>query len=113
MAGFEDLRDWIDDLEERRDLKRIRAEVDWDEELGAITREVSSQSGPALLFENIKGHRNTSLPPPVYQRHRHAASACAGSSACRKRRSYREMVRIFKERFSQAGEAGQREQAGR
>ena len=48
--AFEDLRDWIDDLEERRDLRRIGAEVDWDEELGAITREVSSQSGPALLI---------------------------------------------------------------
>ena len=30
------------------------AEVDWDEEIGAITREISSQTGPALLFENIK-----------------------------------------------------------
>ena len=38
--AFADLRDWIDDLDERRDLKRIGAEVDWDEELGAITREV-------------------------------------------------------------------------
>ena len=26
-----DLRDWIDDLEERNDLKRITAEVHWDE----------------------------------------------------------------------------------
>ncbi len=54
-----DLREWIDDLEERNDLKRITAEVDWDEEIGAITREISSQFGPALLFENIKGHRQT------------------------------------------------------
>jgi UbiD family decarboxylase len=54
-----DLRDWIDDLEERNDLKRITAEVDWNEEIGAITREISSQFGPALFFENIKGHRQT------------------------------------------------------
>ena len=54
-----DLREWIDDLDERNDLKRITAEVDWDEEIGAITREISSQFGPALLFENIKGHRQT------------------------------------------------------
>ena len=53
-----DLREWIDDWE-RNDLKRITAEVDWDEEIGAITREISSQFGPALLFENIKGHRQT------------------------------------------------------
>jgi 4-hydroxy-3-polyprenylbenzoate decarboxylase len=54
-----DLREWIDDLEERNDIKRITAEVHWDEEIGAITREISSQFGPALLFENIKGHRQT------------------------------------------------------
>ena len=54
-----DLREWIDDLEERNDLKRIKAEVDWNEEIGAITREISSQHGPALLFENIKDHRQT------------------------------------------------------
>ena len=58
MAG-RDLRDFIDDLEERNELQRIKAEVDWNEELGAITREVSSQYGPALLFENIAGHKNT------------------------------------------------------
>ena len=69
MAG-RDLRDFIDDLEERNELQRIKAEVDWNEELGAITREVSSQFGPALLFENITGHKNTLLPPAVYQRHR-------------------------------------------
>ena len=39
MAG-NDLRDFINDLEERNDLQRIRVEVDWNEELGAITREV-------------------------------------------------------------------------
>ena len=54
-----DLREWIDDLEERNDLKRIKAEVDWDEEIGAITREISSQHGPALFFESIKDHRQT------------------------------------------------------
>jgi 4-hydroxy-3-polyprenylbenzoate decarboxylase len=50
VVAFNDLREWIDDLEERNDLKRVKAEVDWDEEIGAITREISSQFGPALLF---------------------------------------------------------------
>jgi UbiD family decarboxylase len=58
-VAFADLRDWIGDLEERRDLKRIGAQVDWDEEIGALTREVSSRGGPALLFENIKDHTQT------------------------------------------------------
>ena len=57
--AFKDLREWISLLEEKGDLKRIGVEVDWDEEIGAITREISSQTGPALLFENIKGFRDT------------------------------------------------------
>ena len=40
-----DLRDWIDDLEERNDLKRITAEVNWDEEIGAITRRYQASLG--------------------------------------------------------------------
>ncbi len=56
---IKDLREWMDLLEEKKDLKRVKVEVDWDEEIGAITREVSSQYGPALLFENIKDHRET------------------------------------------------------
>ena len=50
-----DLREWIDDLEERNDLKRITAEVDWDEEIGAITREISSQFGPRCCSRTSKG----------------------------------------------------------
>jgi len=49
-VAFEDLRDWIDDLEERKDLQRVDVEVDWDEELGAITREVSSQVRSGAIF---------------------------------------------------------------
>jgi UbiD family decarboxylase len=51
-----DLRDWISYLEAQGQLQRITAQVDWDEELGTLTRKVSGQAGPALLFENIKGY---------------------------------------------------------
>jgi len=54
-----DLREWIALLEEKGELKRICAEVDWDEELGAIARRNSHKGGPALLFENIKGYKDT------------------------------------------------------
>lgn len=54
-----DLREWIALLEEAGELKRIKAEVDWNGELGAITRINSRRGGPALLFENIKGYKNT------------------------------------------------------
>ena len=54
--AFKDLREWIGKLEESGELKRIGAEVDWDLEMGAITRKMMDKSGPALLFENIKGY---------------------------------------------------------
>ncbi len=56
---LKDLRDWIDYLEAKSELKRITTEVDWSEEIGAICRKVSCLEGPALLFENIKGYQNS------------------------------------------------------
>ena len=55
--NFMDLRQWIGLLEKEGELRRIGALVDWDRELGAITRRVLEKKGPALLFENIKGYR--------------------------------------------------------
>jgi 4-hydroxy-3-polyprenylbenzoate decarboxylase len=97
--AFNDLRAWIDDLEERNDLQRIRAQVDWDEEIGAITREVSSQSGPALLFENITDHKNT------FCRRLFTNGTGTRERVCRfigvaESTSYRDMVAVFKDRFS-------------
>lgn len=94
-----DLRQWIDHLEERNELKRIRAEVDWDEEIGAITREVSSQYGPALLFEKIKDHQNTGC------RRLFTNGTGTKGRVCRilglaEGVSYREIVATLKERFS-------------
>ena len=53
--GFLDLRQWVANLEQQGELRRITAEVDWDREIGAITRRVLEKKGPALLFENVKG----------------------------------------------------------
>ena len=97
--AFADLRDWINDLDERRDLKRIAAQVDWNEEIGAVTREISSQGGPALLFENIKDHKSTVC------RRLFTNGTGTRERVCRfigvpESTSYREMVPIFKERFS-------------
>jgi 4-hydroxy-3-polyprenylbenzoate decarboxylase len=55
--GFMDLRQWIALLENEGELRRIHAEVDWDRELGTITRKVLERKGPALLFETIKDYR--------------------------------------------------------
>jgi len=73
--AYDDLRDWIKTLEKHGELKRIREEVSPDLEITEITDRVSkigaasgkavqspamkgnyAAGGPALLFENIKGH---------------------------------------------------------
>ena len=56
--GFLDMRQWMANLEQQGELRRIKAEVDWDREIGAITRRVLEKKGPALLFENIKGYED-------------------------------------------------------
>jgi UbiD family decarboxylase len=54
--GGPDLRSWLTTLEAAGELRRLRARVDWDEELGAITRVNMALGGPALLFERIAGY---------------------------------------------------------
>ena len=57
--AVKDLREWIARLDQEGELRRISTEVDWNGEIGAVTRKVYSKNGPALLFENIKGYKNT------------------------------------------------------
>src|SRR5437870_4338725 len=54
--SFVDMREWITRLDTEGELRRIKAEVVWDRELGAIARRVLEKKGPALLFERIKGY---------------------------------------------------------
>ena len=56
--GFLDMRQWMAQLEQHGELRRIKAEVDWDREIGAVTRRMLEKKGPALLFENIKGYKD-------------------------------------------------------
>jgi phenylphosphate carboxylase alpha subunit len=53
---FSDLRAYIDALETENELVRIKKEVDWNLELGAIIRRSYDLKAPAPLFENIKGY---------------------------------------------------------
>ncbi len=54
---FNGLRGWIDALKQAGELQEIDVEVDWDRELGTITRKAfGNGDGPALLFRNIKGY---------------------------------------------------------
>ncbi len=62
--AYNDLREWITALDKAGELKRIKAEVDPVLEVTEITDRVSKwgarngqgPGGPALLFENVKGH---------------------------------------------------------
>ena len=53
---FNDLRDFIADLEARGELVRIKAEVDPNLEMTEIADRTLRGGGPALLFENPKGY---------------------------------------------------------
>jgi len=56
---FGDLRGWIAHLRREGELHEVSAEVDWDRELGAITRRAFGNGhGPALLFSNIKDYQH-------------------------------------------------------
>lgn len=54
--NYKDLRDFISKLETLGELKRISVEVDPHLEITEICDRVLQQQGPALLFENPKGH---------------------------------------------------------
>ncbi|MEK6593987.1 MAG: 4-hydroxy-3-polyprenylbenzoate decarboxylase [Pseudomonadota bacterium] len=53
---YRDLRDFLAQLEARGELKRIAVEVDPRLEMTEICDRVLKAGGPALLFENPKGH---------------------------------------------------------
>jgi len=57
--SFSNLRDFIDHLERRGDLRRVRAPVEPVLEITEICQRTLRQDGPALLFENPK---NASIP---------------------------------------------------
>ncbi len=54
--AYDDLRDWIKALEKAGELRRISEEVSPELEITEITDRVTKNGGPALLFENVKGH---------------------------------------------------------
>lgn len=55
MKIFENLRDYIAELDKQGQLLQINQEVDCNLELGAIMKKNNNQKGPALLFNKLKG----------------------------------------------------------
>ncbi len=53
---YKDLRDFISQLEQKGELKRIQYQADPDLEITEICDRTLKQEGPALLFENPKGY---------------------------------------------------------
>src|ERR1700690_4477509 len=55
--AYSDLRDFIDTLEKKKELKRISVEVDPFLEITEFADRSVKNNGPALLFEKPKGSR--------------------------------------------------------
>ena len=53
---IEDVSELITALEREGELKRVKTAVDSDLEIAEILRRVMYSDGPAVLFENVKGH---------------------------------------------------------
>lgn len=53
------LRSWLHSLQQAGELHQIDAQVDWDQELAAISRVSLGQQGPGLLFNTIKDYADT------------------------------------------------------
>src|SRR5512135_3088819 len=56
MMTTGDLRDFIASIEKTGDVVRVKEEVDWDLEAGAVSRLACERSWPAILFEAIKDY---------------------------------------------------------
>ena len=55
--AYKDLREFITALEKKGLLARVKAEVDPEWEINGITKKLIDDRGPAVLFENVKGHK--------------------------------------------------------
>jgi len=91
---FDDNRVFIEALRGSGDVAEIEAEVDWDLELGAISRRAAEQSGPAVWFKKIKdypGHSVFANPLATWRRIAVAFGAPAETSV-------RELYRLYEER---------------
>jgi len=54
--AFRDVRQFIEALDKVGELVRVKQEVDWDLEVGAISRRAYETEAPAILFEKIKDY---------------------------------------------------------
>jgi 4-hydroxy-3-polyprenylbenzoate decarboxylase len=55
MINIKSFREFVERLADSGELQVISREVDWDLEMGAITRRCNELGAPAPLFEKVKG----------------------------------------------------------
>ena len=81
-----DLRDFLEILEEYGELQRVQSEVDWNLEMGAITRRCYDLGAPAALFENVrgypKGYRALGAPLGASRHPKHSLFARTALALC-------------------------------
>ncbi len=59
-APIQDLREWLQRVDEMGELVRVKKPVHWDEEMSAIGYLVAKQTpSPAILIEKAKGYENS------------------------------------------------------
>src|SRR5438093_10848381 len=75
-GGYEDIRSYMEALEAAGLLKHVTAEVDLKHEIGAIAARSLEQSGPALVFENIKGYAGMPLAVNLVSNNKQLGVAC-------------------------------------
>ena len=63
---YKDFRSYLDYLETKGKLCRVKKEVGVRYEIAAGIRKVSDTDGPALLFENIKGYPGWTVAGGIY-----------------------------------------------
>jgi 4-hydroxy-3-polyprenylbenzoate decarboxylase len=103
--AYDDFREWISTLEKEGQLSRVSCEVDWNREIGAITREVlsRSKSGPSLLFENIKDYKDTWCKK-VFVNGLSARERVALAVGLSTDTPFKDIVRVIKERIAKPSE---------
>jgi UbiD family decarboxylase len=98
---FGDLRGWIEHLKKEGELQEIDAEVDWDVELGTITRRaIASGKERALLFNNIKDYK-AGRCTRIFTGSMSSYARIAMMFGLPKEASITELVKIAREKFKQ------------
>ena len=95
--AYRDLREWLAVLEKEGELLRVKTEVDWNLEIGGIVREACDTCGPAVLFENIKDHKDT-LCTKLFSGSLATFPRVALMLELPKDTPYKEIIRVWRER---------------